>query len=125
MANAARKQAAQQNVSKKVAPAAAAPVAPGEGTPTSAELTTKTKVRGKSIRSTINAMIAEGKSTEQISEVIVREFPDSRAAALPNKHISFYRSRMRKADPSSVPASTPAEKQATTVTISAKKGAAK
>lgn len=94
-----------------------------EPTKTTAEVTAETKVRGgPSIRGLITKMVGQGKSTAEITEAIKEQFPNSRAAAIPSKHISFYRSRMKKDNPASVP-ETGAVKPPTTVV--AKKGAAK
>lgn len=44
-----------------------------------------------SIRKTINTMLADGKSTKEITAVIQTLFPNSQAAAKPTKHIAHYR----------------------------------
>ena len=44
-----------------------------------------------SIRKTINTMLADGKSTKEITAVIQATFPGTAAAAKPAKHISHYR----------------------------------
>lgn len=103
--------------------------AAGSGAPekvkTPVEVTEKTKVRGgPSIRGLITGMIAKGKSTAEITEAVKEQFPTSQAAALPSKHISFYRSRMKKKDPSSVPAKATAAEVPVPV-VTAKKGSVK
>lgn len=52
-----------------------------------------------SIRSTIMEMINEGKSNPEIAQVLAEKFPGTQAALKASKHISFYRSRMKKGAP--------------------------
>lgn len=53
-------------------------------------------VNPKSIRQTVMRMLGEGKATKEIAEVLKSEFPGTAAAAKSDKHIAFYRAKMRQ-----------------------------
>lgn len=140
MPNAAQRAAMTQKKSKPgTAPAqttkqgrqaAKAAIAEPETTPEGPQLTAATKVRGKSIRQLITGMIAQGKSTDEITEAVKADFPDSAAAAKPTKHIAFYRSRMKKAagqpmQATGKKAATPAVEAPAPVAVTAEKGSGK
>lgn len=134
MATASKKLAAQQRLStaaksdkgqadqiKAAQTAQQETAVPKTGDKPKAELTQKTKVKGASIRGLIQSRLAEGKSTDEISEELQTAFPDSMAAKKAKKHIAFYKSRMKK-EGKIVPG---AEAAPAKVVVSAKKGAAK
>ena len=50
-----------------------------------------------SIRQSVMRLLREGKSTPEITDYIQSRWPSSQAAAKPNIHISFYRSKLRSA----------------------------
>jgi hypothetical protein len=54
------------------------------------------KPKAPSIRNTIITMLTENKSTKEITDVLQSQFPGTKAAEKPSKHIAFYRSRMKK-----------------------------
>lgn len=57
---------------------------------------TNGKGNAKSIRSLIMGMLLENRPTPEIAAALREQFPQSAAAAKSAKHISFYRSLMRK-----------------------------
>jgi hypothetical protein len=92
--SAATKTPAKAGKPAKTAPAAAS--TPAKDQPTAAEQG-GVKTRPPSIRSTINRMLDDGKSTAEITEVLKAQFPNSKAAAKSSKHIAFYRSQRKGA----------------------------
>ena len=89
------------------------------------QITNKTRVRGgPSIRKLINTLLAEGKSTDEIGERLQEDFPGTQAALKYKKHVSFYRSKMRKEQPGLLPDAGAKADEPTTV-VTAKKGVAK
>lgn len=96
MPNAAQRAAIQKRTPPKAKPAPA-PAATVAAAPAEAPAEKTPAPKQKSIRNTIMSMLQAGKSTKEISDVVQAEFPGTKAAEKPSKHISFYRSRMKTA----------------------------
>ena len=57
---------------------------------------TATEAPRSSIRNLIRSMITGGSSTAEITSAVQEKFPTSMAAQKAGKHISFYRSQLKK-----------------------------
>ena len=55
-------------------------------------------IRADSIRQVIMGLLLEGKTTDEITEVITAKYPGSKAAEKSAIHIAYYRSKLRKSN---------------------------